>query len=116
MIRGGFDAGREVNQRNVPLASAAYVLRLFAYFGGPLVLDAMVHRLPATNAPEHKQDVSGWLADALGQLVRANAAAAASTLEMNPKTMVQTIKLALARGQQSQKRARHHQAHRVKKP
>jgi hypothetical protein len=94
VIRGRFDTGRDVNDKNLRLAQRGYVLRLFAFFGGPLVLDAMVQGLSATKTPPHEQDVSGWFADALGQLVRSSAAAAASTIEMNQKTMTQMIKLA----------------------
>jgi hypothetical protein len=45
--------------------------------------------------PQRTKDVAGWFDNVLDQLVRTTATAAASTLEMNQKNMMQTVKLAL---------------------
>ncbi len=70
-------------------------MRLFAYHGGPLALDAAINGMIITTLPQQAKDVEGWFEDLLGQLVRTNAAAAASIPDLNQKNMMQTIKLSL---------------------
>jgi DnaJ-domain-containing protein 1 len=76
-------------------ALRGYVLRFFAYHGGALALDAMINGMATTTVPQQPKDLEGWFSDVFGQVVRTTAAAAASTLDMNQKNMMQTVKLAL---------------------
>jgi hypothetical protein len=95
VIRGPSIVGRGAEYTRSSSALRGYVLRLFAYHGGPLVLDAIVNGLVITTLPQRTEDLVGWFDDVLGQLVRSIAAAAASTLELNQKDMMQTVKLAV---------------------
>jgi hypothetical protein len=72
-----------------------YVLRLFAYHGGPLAVDAVINGMASTTVPKRTKNLEEWFDDVLGQLLRTTAMAAASALEMNRKNMMQTVKWAL---------------------
>jgi hypothetical protein len=78
-------------------AERGHVYRLFAYFGGPLVLDALVSGMVSTTMPRRAEDVGGWFEDALNQLVRTSALAAAASLRLNQRNMMQLVRLALRR-------------------
>lgn len=95
VIRGPSIAGRGIKNSQSSSALRGYVLRLFAFHGGPLALDAVINGMLTTTAPQRTKDLEGWFTDALGQMVRITAAAASSTLEMNQANMMQIVKLAL---------------------
>jgi hypothetical protein len=95
VIRGSSIGGRGIKNTRSSSDLRGYVLRLFAYHGGPLALDAVINGMASTTVPQRTKDLEGWFRDVLGQLVRTTATAAASTLEMNQKNMMQTVKLAL---------------------
>ena len=59
-------------------AERGFVYKLFAYYGGPLVLDAVTSGLDSTTLPQHGDDIEGWFNNALRQIVRTSAAAAAA--------------------------------------
>jgi hypothetical protein len=95
VICGRSIGGHGIENTRSHSALRGYVLRLFAYHGGPLALDAVINGMVITTMPQRTKDVGGWFDDVLGQLVQTTATAAASTLEMNQKNMMQTVKLAL---------------------
>jgi hypothetical protein len=72
-----------------------FLYRLFAYHGGPLVLDAMVSGMAPQEMPKRIDDVAEWFDDALGQIVRSRAAAAARVIELNKYNVIGLLKLAL---------------------
>ena len=73
-----------------------YVYRLFAYFGGPLALDAVITGIGPTTTASRMDDVDKWFEDELVQLVRTTAAVAASTLSIHPKNVLRVLKLRFA--------------------
>ncbi len=85
-------------------AERGYVMRLFAYFGGPLVLDALINPLGETNPPENAEEIRAWSEDAVTQMVRTTGAAAAATVDVAGKNSVQLIRLAqrLIRGRNTE--------------
>lgn len=93
MIKGGPSSGRENKNGVMTDQERAYVYRWFAYFGGPLALDAAVNGMVST-IPKHAEDVRNWFDTTLNETVRIGAAAAAVTLRLNQKNMMQLIKLA----------------------
>jgi hypothetical protein len=68
---------------------------LFAYFGGPLVLDALVACLSPHQTPQHVEDASAWFDDALRDAVRTRAATVASVLAIDKHSIMRILKLAL---------------------
>lgn len=95
VIRGPAIAGRGIENTRSSRAVRGYVLRLFAFHGGAIALDAVINGMVAKDMPQRTKEVEGWFVDVLGQLIRTTAAAAASTLEMNQTNMIQIIKMAL---------------------
>jgi hypothetical protein len=81
-------------------AARGYVTRMFAFFGGPLVLDALLIPFIGTEPPENTQEVRAWSEQALTQIVRTAGAAAAATIEVTGRNEMQFIRMAqrLARG------------------
>jgi hypothetical protein len=94
VIRGPAIAGRGIKNTRSSRARRGYVLRLFAYNGGSLALDAVINGLATTIVPPRAQDLEEWFKNSLDQLVRTTATTAATTLEMNQKNAMQIIKLA----------------------
>lgn len=95
IVVGSRDEYRGKKTGNMTSADRGYVLKLFAYAGGPLALDAVVRGLILKTPPQRIEDVSPWFDDALNQLVQTSAAAAATTLQLNRKNMLQLMKLAI---------------------
>jgi hypothetical protein len=90
MIKGGPSSGRENKSDVMTDQERAYVYRLFAYCGGPLVLDAAVSGMASTTILMRAEDVPDT---ALNQIVRT--CAAAVTLRLNSKNMIPMMKLAV---------------------
>jgi hypothetical protein len=78
-----------------PDEQRGYAYRLFAYFGGPLVLDAAISGLVSATLPQCPDDVHGWFERTQRQIVQIRAAAAAATLHLNQRNMTEMIKLGL---------------------
>ena len=95
VIKGPRGDYRDDGEGVVTDEQRGYVYRLFAFFGGPLVLDAAVNGMINTTMPQHAEDVHAWFDDALNKIVKTSAAAAATTLQFNQQNMMQMIKLAL---------------------
>ena len=76
-------------------AQRGFVYRLFAYFGGPLVLDAVVMCLSPHQRPQQDEDASAWFDDATRDIVRSRAAMAASVLAIDGHNIMRLLKLAL---------------------
>ena len=72
-----------------------YVYRLFAFYGGPLVLDAVITGLSPNSIPRLEKNLAAWFDGTLNQLVRTNAAVGAATLRMDQAKLMQMIKLAV---------------------
>ena len=75
-------------------AEHGYVLRLFGYFGGPLVLDALLNPLGAIKPPHSAEAIGAWSEETVTQIVRARGTAAAATLEITGQNTMQLIRLA----------------------
>jgi hypothetical protein len=71
--------------------------RLFAYYGGPLVLDAMVAGISGVTLPQRPDELPAWFDSALGQIIRTTATGAVHFLEINRGNAMQLIKLAIPR-------------------
>jgi hypothetical protein len=74
-------------------AQRGYVYRLFAYFGGPKVLDALIACLSPHEMPQ--QDDDEWFDDATAEIVRSRAATAASVFAVDGQNVMRLLKLAL---------------------
>jgi hypothetical protein len=72
-----------------------YVYRLFGFYGGPLVLDAVISGIGSQAVPRRPEDVEGWFQDELQQIVRISAAAAAAVVPFNERNMMRIMKMAL---------------------
>jgi hypothetical protein len=77
-------------------AERGYVLRLFAYGGGPHVLDALLESMKFVEKPQHSGDVRQWCDDVFSRLLQTTAAAAAATLDPTDKNKYQLISAALS--------------------
>lgn len=77
-----------------PEEQRGLLYRFFAYHGGPLVLDAVITGLAHTTMPQREEDVGEWFDDALAQSIRARAAAAALSMEINKENVIRLLKLA----------------------
>jgi hypothetical protein len=76
-------------------AERGYVMRLFGYFGGPLVIDALVNPLGQITPPENAEEIRAWSEETVTQIVRAMGTEAAVTIEATAKNNMQLIRLAL---------------------
>jgi hypothetical protein len=85
-------------------AERGYVMRLFAGFGGPLVLDALMNPLGETKPPENAEEIRAWSEESVTRIVRAMGTAAAATIEITGKKELQLIRLAqrLIRGRKTE--------------
>jgi hypothetical protein len=93
-IKGPLSTYGDNNKGEMTLEQRGYLYRLFAYFGGPLVLDAIVNGLGTKTRPQFGDDVGDWFDDALKQIVRSTALAAAHSVQLNERNMMQFIRLA----------------------
>jgi hypothetical protein len=96
VIRGQPDE-RDTNPHGVMTAAQrGYVYRLFGYYGGPLVLDAMIAGLAPDRRMLCGEDIADWFDDAMAQLVRSRAVAAAGILDVDRNNVMRVLKLALS--------------------
>lgn len=95
VIRGNCELFGDSGTDSLSVDQRGYVLRLFAYFGGPLVLDAMLSGLLEANTPPRDSDIDSWFDDALNQLVRTTALAAASAFSLNQRNIIPGLQLAM---------------------
>jgi hypothetical protein len=79
-------------------------MRLFGYFGGPLVLDALVNPMGEIKPPKMADDVRAWSEESVQKIVRTMGAAAAATIEITDKNHMQLMRLAarLIRGRKTE--------------
>ena len=75
-------------------AQRGFVYKLFARFGGPLVLDALIACLSPHGKPQCAEDAPEWFADAARDIVRSRAALAASLLVVDGQNVMRLLKLA----------------------
>jgi hypothetical protein len=75
-------------------AQRGFVYKLFAYFGGPLVLDALIACLSPHGKPQCAEDAPEWFADSTREIVRSRAAMAASVLAVDGTNVMRLLKLA----------------------
>ena len=95
VIRGNFSMAGDNGNNGMGVEQRGYVLRLFAYYGGPLVLDAVIQGLSHAKMPSRTGDVEPWFEDVLGQLVRTSAAVAAATIAIDRKNIMRLLTLAM---------------------
>jgi hypothetical protein len=75
-------------------AERGYVMRLFGYFGGPLVLDSLMNPLGEKKPPENAEEIRAWCEKSVIQIVHAVGTAAAASIEVTGKNNMQLIRLA----------------------
>jgi hypothetical protein len=75
-------------------AQRGYVYRLFAHFGGTLVLDAVIACLSPHGKPQQVEDAPAWFDDATADIVRSRAAMAAFILTTDCDNVMRLLKLA----------------------
>ncbi len=73
-----------------------YLYKVFAYRGGPLVLEALITGIGSRPMPQRLEDVAAWFDEALSQHVQTRATSAAATLATNTTNALDLLKLALA--------------------
>jgi hypothetical protein len=71
------------------------VYRLFAYYGGPEVLEACITGLMPSVLPNAKKDLQKWFDTALEQLIRSRAVQAARVMEINKFNIMPMLELTL---------------------
>lgn len=69
------------------------VYKLFAYLGGPLVLDAIICGFNGLDFPAKAADIPEWFDAALANLVRVRAAVAARLFEINRYNVMQLLEI-----------------------
>ena len=75
-------------------AERGYVMRLFGYVGGPLVLDALMNPLGATTPPQNADEIRAWSEEAVTHIVRTMGTSAAVTVEVRCQNSMQLVRLA----------------------
>jgi hypothetical protein len=80
-----------------PQAQQGYAMRLFGYYGGPLVLDALTDAMALTEPPQAASQVPGWFDEVIGRIVNTKAAAAAATIELTNQNAMRLIRMAFRR-------------------
>ena len=75
-------------------AERGYVMRLFGYVGGPLVLDALMNPLGATTPPQNADEIRAWSEEAVTHIVRTMGTSAAVTVEVRRQNSMQLVRLA----------------------
>ena len=98
VIRGNVQKAEGHAGSGRPSQQRGYVLRLFAYYGGPLVLDAVIQGFSQAKMPTGVNGVAPWFEDVLGQLVRTSSAAAAATISIDRRNIMPLVKMALKHG------------------
>ena len=76
-------------------AQRGVLYRLFAYRGGPLVLDSLIAGIGNLNRPTRAEDVAEWMDGSLQEIIRTRAVMAARLFEVNSKNAMRLLKLAL---------------------
>jgi hypothetical protein len=84
----GSDGVMTVEQRG-------YVYRLFAYCGGPLVLDTIIAGIGSNPPPQSREAVGDWMDESLKIIVRSKTTIAARLLAVDGQNCMQLLKLAL---------------------
>jgi len=95
VIRGNFHKAERNASNGMDVEQRGYAMRLFAYYGGPLVLDAVIQGLSQAKMPNGVNGVAPWFEDVLDQLVRTSAAVAAATVSIDRKSMMRLLTLAM---------------------
>ncbi len=93
VIRGEFGAAQDGGRLELAAEDRGYVLRLFAFYGGPHVLETMIHGMIARPLSPGG-DVGGWLQAVLGDVLSVRSAAAAATLMLRERNAIRLMKLA----------------------
>jgi hypothetical protein len=93
IVRGSYNPESRGNSAGTD--ERGYLLRLVAYYGGVLALDAMISGLSTVQPPQREKDVSAWLETGLRQSVLSQATAAASVLMPGQPNVMQLMTLAL---------------------
>ena len=76
------------------VAQRGLAYKLFAYFGGPLVLDSLIGSLSPNWKPQQEEGTSAWFDDATRDIVRSRAAMAASVLSIDGDSIMRFLKTA----------------------
>jgi hypothetical protein len=87
----GADGAMTVEQHGI-------MYRLFAYYGGPLVLDALISGIHGLTIPKRPEDVAAFFAAAQDQLLQSRATSAAALLAFNNKNAIKLMRLAVRAG------------------
>jgi hypothetical protein len=69
--------------------------KLFGYFGGPLILDAIISGFNRGTLPTRKTEVAGWFDSTVKNLLRSKAAVAARVFEVNKFNVMQLFEIQL---------------------
>jgi hypothetical protein len=77
------------------VAERGFAYRHFGYFGGALVLDALIACLSPHGKPQCAEDAPEWFADATRDVLRSRVAMAASLLVVDGSNVMRLLKLAL---------------------
>jgi hypothetical protein len=85
-------------------------MRLFGYFGGPLVLDALVNPMGEIKPPQKADDVRAWSEESVQTIILIMGAKAAATVEVTDKNHVQLMRLAyrMIRGRKTESERDNH--------
>jgi hypothetical protein len=94
VIRDPIDSIRHRNSREYYIEQRGYALKLFGYFGGPLVLDAVVAVVNEAQ-PKDSKDLHNWFQAVTEQSVQLQATVAASTIHLDRRNSLEFVKLAL---------------------
>jgi hypothetical protein len=95
IIRGEYSPASEVSGNDLTYAQRGYVLRLVAFHGGPHSLDAMIRGMSTANESQSSQVVERFGDDCLQEVVRTFSAIAASTMNIDQRSSMRLMKLAI---------------------
>lgn len=73
-----------------------FLYRLFAYYGGPDLLEAVIETIGPTTMHESREDVVGWLDTAVDQIVQVSTVAASRAPRLDKDPIVRLLEIALA--------------------
>ena len=79
------------------IAQRGFLYRLFGFYGGPLVLDALIAGIGGREMPVSAAEVAEWIDNSLQEIVRTRAAMAARVFDVNRNNVITLLKLALPR-------------------
>lgn len=108
IIRGKYRPHSSRANEGLSMEQRGYLLKLCAYIGGPLALDAMINGMLPENMPQSGQEIGPWFGDLLSQMVRINGINSASGLPLSYRDIAQG--LGLGKTARSGKSARGHAA------